>query len=97
MEKSKDLKLLLGIIMASVVLILIIMLIIPIFEKEETKKYRLQSAEGIVSIYLGDELVEQYDDIIFENLPFADKVSLQNGIEFDSLEDAERALEDFDG
>lgn len=97
MEKNKDIRLLMIIIMASVTLIFIIMLIIPRFEKEDTKKYRLQSADGIIGIYLGDEMVAQYEEIVTDNLPFGDRAALERGIEFDSIEDAERALEDFDG
>lgn len=97
MEKNKDIKLLLMIIMATVVFIFVIMLIIPKFEKDKTNVYRLKSSEGIIGLYFGEEIVEEYDNVVLDNLPLGDRVSLERGIEFYSIEDAKRALEDFDG
>lgn len=97
MEKNKDIKLLLIIIMASVTILFAIMLIIPRFKGKETLKYRLQSSDGIIAIYFGDELIEKYDEIILSNLPFSDRTSLEHGLEFNTLEEAQKALEDFDG
>lgn len=97
MDRNRDVKLFLVIVMSTVVLLLAIMLIIPQYETENEKKYRLQSTDGVIAMYFGDDIVSEYGDIILDNLPFGDREALERGIEFDSKEDAERAVEDFDG
>lgn len=62
-----------------------------------TAVYRLVDENGVVKLYNDNKVVSVYDGIISENLPTRDRIALKKGLEFDSLEKAERAIEDYDG
>lgn len=70
----------------------------------ENRDYKKVSQEKIIlkaenhSVYLkrGEEIISSYD-IVLENLPISDRKALQSGIEFNSLAQAKKVVEDYDG
>lgn len=61
------------------------------------EKYTLKAYQNSVALYQGSQVVEVYDEIVFDNLPEKDKASLTKGISFDTKEQASLAAEDYDG
>ena len=61
------------------------------------KLYRLTLLNGKVALYRGSEYIASYDGVSPENLPSDDRTALENGILFETREQAERAVEDYDG
>ena len=59
--------------------------------------FRLQTIDGIVTLFEGETAVETYPDITLKNLPTADRTALQDGMEFSDRDAARRVIEDFDG
>lgn len=51
----------------------------------------------IVVLKQGNEVLERFDEIDFDNLPARDRVRLKNGIEFSTKEEALVQIEDYDG
>ena len=47
--------------------------------------------------YNGKEIAAVYGDIVLDNLPPEDIKILENGIAFPTREEAEKAVEDYDG
>lgn len=64
---------------------------------ENPKVWVLHSYGNNVALYNGDEIIEVYGSIALNTLPEADKRMLQNGIAFHSREEAQNAIEDYDG
>lgn len=50
-----------------------------------------------VALYNGDEVATVYGEIVLDNLPPDDKKILESGIAFPTREEAEQAIEDYDG
>lgn len=61
------------------------------------KLYRLTVLNGKVALYRGNKYITSYDGVSPENLPSGDRTALENGILFETREQAERAVEDYDG
>ncbi len=59
--------------------------------------YVLRSQEDTVNLYRDGKLIECYDGISIKTLPSLDRNRLKNGIEFESIDEARRAVEDYDG
>ncbi|MGN0492448.1 MAG: hypothetical protein ACI4F7_02280 [Acutalibacteraceae bacterium] len=57
----------------------------------------LKAYGNSIALYNGEELAEVYGDIVLDNLPPEDVKILENGIAFPTREEAERAVEDYDG
>lgn len=57
----------------------------------------LKAHGNSVALYNGDSLDTVYGGIVLENLPEEDKKILESGIAFPTREEAERAIEDYDG
>ncbi len=57
----------------------------------------LRSYGGNVALYNGEELYSVYGDIMLSNLPPEDIDILENGIAFPTKQEAEAAIEDYDG
>lgn len=57
----------------------------------------LHSYGNNVALYNGEEIVEVYGGISLDTLPEADKRLLDNGIIFQTREEAQSAIEDYDG
>ncbi len=60
-------------------------------------KFVLKYYDGNVSLFEGDNIIETFGEVNYSTLPFADRESLSNGIEFDSIDEAYDLIEDFDG
>ena len=63
----------------------------------DTSVYTLIDENGTVKLYSEKEIISVYEEIVTSNLPTNDRIALRNGIEFDSLEKAQKAVEDYDG
>ena len=59
--------------------------------------YVLKSDNGTVALYNGEKLVEVYDGIVVDSLPYEDRIRLDKGITVDGIEDAQSIIEDYDG
>lgn len=57
----------------------------------------LRSYGNGVALYRGKELSAVYGNIVLDDLPAEDVALLDKGISFSTKEEAERALEDYDG
>ena len=57
----------------------------------------LKTYGNSVALYNGDKVAAVYGDIVLENLPPDDKKILESGIAFPTREEAEQAIEDYDG
>jgi len=96
----KELRAILLIIIVAVIMLFIVMQFLPMKKADidgTTAVYRLVDENGVVKLYNDNKVVSVYDGIISENLPTRDRIALKKGLEFDSLEKAERAIEDYDG
>lgn len=63
----------------------------------EPSSWVLKSYGNSVALYNGDEVAAVYGDIVLDNLPPEDIKILESGIAFPTREEAERAIEDYDG
>ena len=96
----KELRAILLIIIVAVIMLFIVMQFLPMKKADidgTTAVYRLVDENGVVKLYNDNKVVSVYEGIISENLPTRDRIALKKGLEFDSLEKAERAIEDYDG
>lgn len=57
----------------------------------------LHSYGNNVALYNGENIIEVYGTISLDTLPESDKRLLDNGIVFQSREEAQSAIEDYDG
>ena len=65
-------------------------------QNEETA-WVLRSYGNGVALYNGKDLSAVYGNIVLDDLPPEDVALLNSGISFASREEAERAMEDYDG
>lgn len=57
----------------------------------------LKYSQGLVNLYKGETVIDTFYEVNIDNLPPSDKQSLLDGITINSIEDAYRLIEDFDG
>jgi flagellar basal body-associated protein FliL len=57
----------------------------------------LQSYGNNVALFNGEKVIEVYGSIMLDTLPDEDKRLLDNGIVFSTKEEAQNAIEDYDG
>ena len=65
--------------------------------KEHPKTWVLHSYGNNVALYNGENIIEVYGSINLNNLTEEDKRLLDNGIVFSTKEEAQSAIEDYDG
>lgn len=63
----------------------------------EPSSWVLKAYGNSVALYNGKELAAVYGDIVLDDLPPEDIKILENGIAFPTREEAEQAVEDYDG
>ena len=63
----------------------------------EPSSWVLKAYGNSVALYNGKEISAFYGDIVLDNLPPEDVKILENGIAFPTREEAEKAIEDYDG
>ena len=63
----------------------------------EPSSWVLKAYGNSVALYNGKEIEAVYGDIVLDNLPPEDVKILENGIAFPTREEAEKAIEDYDG
>ncbi len=99
MEKSRNLRLYIAIaiISLSIAIIFIVLGFIIKGKIEEPNSWVLHSYGNNVALYNGDEIIEVYGGIVLDTLPKDDKRQLDNGIAFQTKEEAISAIEDYDG
>ncbi len=66
-------------------------------EQTAQNKITLIYEDDTVVLKKGDDILDSFSQIEFENLPARDRVRLKNGIDFSSKEEALRQIEDYDG
>ena len=66
-------------------------------ESNKEQIYMLKNIDGLVTLYEGEKVIAKYDDIVVGNLPVGDRTALTQGIEFETFQEAQSALEDYDG
>lgn len=99
MEKTNQRKLILIILIIALSLAAIIVACgFALRSKAENPEiWVLHSYGNNVALYNGDDIIEVYGSIALDTLPEADKKLLENGIAFHSREEAQSAIEDYDG
>lgn len=63
----------------------------------EPSSWVLKAYGNSVALYNGKDLAAVYGDIVLDDLPPEDIKILENGIAFPTREEAEKAIEDYDG
>ena len=63
----------------------------------EPSSWVLKAYGNSVALYNGDKIATVYGDIVLDNLPADDIKILESGIAFPTREEAEQAIEDYDG
>ena len=66
-------------------------------KQENPDLWVLHSYGNNVALYNGEEIIEVYGSIALDTLPESDKRLLDNGIFFLTREEAQSAIEDYDG
>ncbi|MBP3626699.1 MAG: hypothetical protein J6J39_01465 [Clostridia bacterium] len=66
-------------------------------KKESPGECVLASYENTVALFIDGELEEVYSDIVLNTLPKQDIDQLNHGIYFSTVDEARRAIEDYDG
>lgn len=99
MEKGKQRILIISILIITVSLAAIIIAFGFAMKNRATEPdvWVLHSYGNNVALYNGDKIIEVYGAISLDTLPEADKKLLENGIAFNSREEAQSAIEDYDG
>lgn len=64
--------------------------------KNSAAIYTLKSYRNCLALYENEEILEIYNDVVFYNLPPNDREVLSKGITFNSIEEAQIAIQDFD-
>lgn len=99
MEKRNRTALIVAIVTLVIALIVILIAIGFVIKNqtEEPERWVLHSYGNNVALYNGDQIIEVYGGIVLDTLPAEDKRLLDNGIAFESKEEAVNAIEDYDG
>lgn len=99
MEKRKEKTLSIAIIVITIALAVIIITcgFVAKSQTKESDAWVLHSYGNNVALYNGNELVEVYGTISLDTLPDGDKRQLDNGIIFQTKQEALSAIEDYDG
>lgn len=99
---SKKMKITL-IVIISVLVITLIGLIYALYsvikkpQPREVTRWVLHSYGNNIALYNGDEIIEVYGSVALDTLPLEDRQRLNNGIVFNTREEALTAIEDYDG
>ena len=64
---------------------------------DNPESWVLHSYGNNVALYNGEKIIEVYGSIVLDTLPEEDKKLLDNGIVFSTKEEAQSAIEDYDG
>jgi len=99
MERKNKIALSVIIIVIAISLTAIIISLTLMFKTKEENptKWVLHSYGNNVALYNGEDIIEVYGQIALDTLPIADKQRLDNGIVFQTKEEARNAIEDYDG
>ena len=91
------------IIIISVLIIAIISLVYTLFsilnkpEPRDVTRWVLHSYGNNIALYKGDDIIEVFGAVALDTLPHEDRQRLDNGIVFNTREEALSAIEDYDG
>lgn len=87
-----------AVILAVAAIISVAVLAVDILGKTAGESvYILRSENNRVALYCDEVFVESFDGVSVDNLPVSDRRQLKNGIEFKNVDEARRAVEDYDG
>ena len=80
-------------------LIISILLLLVAYRSYNTKTdmYYLREYNGTVALFKNDDIMEVYNGVIVNNLPFSDQSRLKEGIKVAGAEEAQVIIEDYDG
>ena len=85
------------VIIFTLILSIILMLIAYRGKANNPEKYVLKEYNGAVALFLGEEVLSVYDNIVLSTFPNADRQKFIEGIPVSSPEDAQIIIEDYDG
>ena len=99
MEKQKEKTLSIALVVVTIALAAIIVTcgFVAKSQTKESENWVLHSYGNNVALYNGEELVEVFGSISIDILPNSDRKLLDNGIVFQTKEEALSAIEDYDG
>ncbi|MBO4693376.1 MAG: hypothetical protein J5659_03160 [Clostridia bacterium] len=85
------------IIIFTLILSVIIMLIAYRNPTNEHKQYILKEYNGSVALFMGENILSVYDEIVLSAFPHSDRQRFIKGIPVSSPEEAQTIIEDYDG
>ena len=99
MEKIKEIRAIVLIVAITISIVAVILTcgFVAKSQNNESEEWVIRSYGKNVALYKGEEVIEVYGAISLDNLPNSDKKLLDNGIVFQTRNEALRALEDYDG
>lgn len=89
-------KVLFPVLMFACFFVLVLQFIKGYKEKSTDSVYTLKSYRNTVALYRNENLIEIYDSVVLNTLPQKDVQNFNKGIIFDTEEQAETYLEDFE-
>lgn len=87
-------------IVMMVLVLLMAIFLIPSGNEEkmnEKRSYVLRADNNSLALFSGDRCIEEYGGVVISNLPATDRFRLEEGIDFEDIESARKAVEDYDG
>jgi len=93
-KKTAVIAIILSVFLATLIITLSIVLKNKV---EDPESWVLHSYGNNVALYKGENIIEVYGSIMLDTLPEEDKRQLDNGIIFQTREEAVNAIEDYDG
>ena len=85
------------VIVITLIITSLILLIAYRNNNTQKNKYFLREYNGTVALFKDEELVEVYDGVVTENLPFNDYKRFADGIKVSGIDEAQIIMEDYDG
>lgn len=85
------------VIVFTLIIISLILLIAYRNNDTQNNSYFLREYNGIVALFKGEDVIEVYDGVVTDNLPFNDYKRFADGIEVSGIDEAQIIMEDYDG
>jgi len=76
---------------------LLLLLVFFYAMERKTGNFLLKTGENGLVLYQNDKIIMEYEGVTVNDLPLRDIKELQKGIRVESIEEAERTVENYDG
>ncbi len=78
------------------IIVLVFIMIGSYYKKSADSTYTLKSYRNTVALYDNDELITTFEDIVLNTLPESDIAAFNEGVSIESVDAAQKYLEDYD-